>query len=615
MSFLRGGIIIQPRESVLVRALQVLNKRDKRRIILVIFLQVFFSLLDLIGVAVIGMIGALAIRGVSSKAPGDKVGKVLDILGLANKDLQSQVAVLGLIAVSMLITKTIFSAFFTRRLLLFLSSRSAQLSSDLYARLISQNLVKIQNVPIQSRIYSITTGVDNLLIGVISSIINMVVDSSLLIVLGIGLFLVDPLMSLSTFTVFGIIGYSLYLIMHKRAAILGEQEANLTIRTNGILWESFESYREIVSRNRRSHAINSFAEERSKLSETKAQTAFLPNVTKYVIEIAVVVMALILCAVQFSISDATHAFGVLTVFMAASTRIAPAVLRIQQSTVMIRSRIGSASGTIDLFESVSGEPKVSRQEDEFSIKHPDFNPEVIIEGVNFSYPEKTENSISDFDLRIKPGSITALVGRSGAGKSTLADLILGIVEPSEGKILISGHPPLVAISKWPGSIGYVPQEVLISSGTIRQNLALGFNADQIPEILFWEALEIAQLDNFVTSLPDGLDTLLGDRGAKLSGGQRQRMGIARALFTKPGLLILDEATSAMDGKTEFQISEAIQELKGSVTIVIVAHRLSTLRSADQILYLHEGRVAARGTFEDLRKAVPDFDEQANLMGL
>ena len=215
MSFLRGGIIIQPRESVLVRALQVLNKRDKRRIILVIFLQVFFSLLDLIGVAVIGMIGALAIRGVSSKAPGDKVGKVLDILGLANKDLQSQVAVLGLIAVSMLITKTIFSAFFTRRLLLFLSSRSAQLSSDLYARLISQNLVKIQNVPIQSRIYSITTGVDNLLIGVISSIINMVVDSSLLIVLGIGLFLVDPLMSLSTFTVFGIIGYSLYLIMHK----------------------------------------------------------------------------------------------------------------------------------------------------------------------------------------------------------------------------------------------------------------------------------------------------------------------------------------------------------------------------------------------------------------
>jgi ABC-type multidrug transport system fused ATPase/permease subunit len=443
----------------------------------------------------------------------------------------------------------------------------------------------------------------------------MFVDSSLLVVLGMGLLVVDPLMSLTTFLVFSTVGYLLYLLMHQRASRLGELEANLTIRTNRILWESFESYREIVVRNRRAYVGNLFEVQRRILAETKSETAFLPNITKYVIEIAVVLMALILCAVQFSISDAAHAIGVLTVFMAASTRIAPAVLRIQQGTVMIRSRIGSALGTIDLIESVARVTQPILKDKVFTTHHPGFVPSIDIKNVDFSYPEKLEKAIADVNICLTPGSVTAIVGRSGAGKSTLVDLILGIIEPSKGELFISGLPPLEAISKWPGSVGYVPQDVLITSGTVRQNLALGFDETFFPDDLFWEALKIAQLDTFVQELPDGLETLLGDRGAKLSGGQRQRLGIARALFTKPTLLILDEATSAMDGKTEFQISEAIQNLKGSVTILIVAHRLSTLRSADQILYLDRGKVVATGDFDGVRREVDDFDEQAKLMGL
>ena len=187
--------------------------------------------------------------------------------------------------------------------------------------------------------------------------------------------------------------------------------------------------------------------------------------------------------------------------------------------------------------------------------------------------------------------------------------------PEMGKVFISGIPPTSAIKKWPGAIAYVPQDVLIVNGTIRSNIALGFELGSVPEKEILRSLKVSQLEEFVSKLPKGIDTEVGERGAKLSGGQRQRLGIARALFTNPKLLILDEATSSLDGKTEASLSHAINALKGSVTVVLIAHRLSTVREADNIIYLESGRVRAIGTFEELRSSVPNFEIQARLMGL
>jgi ABC-type multidrug transport system fused ATPase/permease subunit len=182
-------------------------------------------------------------------------------------------------------------------------------------------------------------------------------------------------------------------------------------------------------------------------------------------------------------------------------------------------------------------------------------------------------------------------------------------------VKIQGDDPLKAIQLWPGAIGYVPQDVMISNGTIRQNVCLGYSVSEVPEERIWQALEVAQLSDFVRNLPDGLDTHVGDRGAKLSGGQRQRLGIARAMFTKPKLLVLDEATSALDGSTEASIAEAVHNLKGGVTIVMIAHRLSTVKESDVIHYLNEGELVMSGSFEELRKSIPEFDKQAKLMGI
>jgi ABC-type multidrug transport system fused ATPase/permease subunit len=224
-------------------------------------------------------------------------------------------------------------------------------------------------------------------------------------------------------------------------------------------------------------------------------------------------------------------------------------------------------------------------------------------------------AISNISFSVRPGTLVAVVGLSGAGKTTIIDVLLGVLAPDEGTVLISGLPPLLAVAKWPGAIAYVPQDVAISSGTIRENVALGFPEQQATDELVTSALKVAQLDQFVSDLPRGLDTQVGERGAKISGGQRQRLGIARAMFTRPHLLVLDEATSSLDGETEASISDAIHELRGSTTVVLIAHRLSTVRDADIVVYLADGKIKTMGTFNEVRKAVPDFDRQAKLMGL
>jgi ABC-type multidrug transport system fused ATPase/permease subunit len=240
---------------------------------------------------------------------------------------------------------------------------------------------------------------------------------------------------------------------------------------------------------------------------------------------------------------------------------------------------------------------------------------IEISNVSFKYPLATETALNGIDLIINEGSTVALVGPSGAGKTSIVDGLLGVLSPDSGKVLISGLEPSATVSRWPGAISYVPQDVIVTNGSIRENVSLGFPVSVATYELVMDALKLAQADDFVSALPMGMDTSVGDRGTKLSGGQRQRIGIARALFTRPKLLVLDEATSSLDGQTESDISQAIQGLKGSVTVVMIAHRLATVINADQVIYMDKGRIIAQGTFEEVRRAVPDFDAQAKLMGL
>jgi ABC-type multidrug transport system fused ATPase/permease subunit len=451
--------------------------------------------------------------------------------------------------------------------------------------------------------------------GVIGASVTILSDFSLLLIIGVGLLILNPIVALGTLVLFTGIALLLYVSLHRRAQFLGNEEARLSVSTNQKLIEALGAYRQMFVANRRGYYSQEISKLRVQAADVMAETTFMPNISKYVIETTVVLGSLLLGAIQFWTQDASHAVATLTVFMAAGSRLAPAILRLQQGSIVIKGAVGQAELTLKLMDEVGSEHTRSDQVAEFNTNHPEFYSSVEIKDVSFAYPGSSEKVLCGVTLEIMPGEIIAIVGPSGAGKTTLIDTILGLISPDSGEVLISKLKPSEAIVKFSGAISYVPQDILISDGSVKENVALGFDVNKVPQARIEKALEIAQLSQMISAMPDGLNTQVGDRGTLLSGGQRQRLGIARALLTNPKLIVLDEATSALDGQTEADLSEAINKLKNNATIIIVAHRLSTVRTADQVVYLEAGEIKAKGTFDEVRKLIPDFEKQAQLMGL
>ena len=601
--------------SIVGRAAQILDRSERRKLLAVTLVQIAMGFLDLLGIAIIGILGALAVVGVQSKNPGDRVSTALRFLQLDSLTFQNQMAVLGALAALVLVARTVFSVIFTRRILFFLSARGARISTELISKLLSKDLLEIQKVSAQETVYSLTAGVNAIVIGILATTVTVISDATLLIVITLGLIFVDIKIAISSFLLFGIIGFVLYRIMSVRARKLGVRNAELSINSNQKILEVLDSYRESVVKNRRYYYAREIGKTRYELASSQAELAFMPNVSKYVIETAVVIGALLISATQFLLQDAGHAVGTLAVFLAAGTRIAPAVLRIQQGAIQIRGSIGSADPTLRLIDQLKSSSTTLETSDKLERTHIGFVPKVSIKNLTMNYPDTKVSAITDLTLEVEENSVVALVGASGAGKTTLADLILGVLEPSRGSITISDISPLECASRWPGAISYVPQNVSVINGTIRENVTLGYPAHDVKDDVVIECLANASLQVFVESLPDGLNSQVGDGGSRLSGGQKQRLGIARALLTNPKLLVLDEATSALDGETEADITDAIYKLKGATTVIIIAHRLSTIVEADKVVYMEHGRIVAQGKFAEVRSAAPNFDHQANLMGI
>jgi ABC-type multidrug transport system fused ATPase/permease subunit len=595
--------------------MKVLSRADQKKVIWVTILQICLSVLDLLGVIAIGLLGALSVTGLQSEIPGNRVNSALRALHISDSSFQLQLLILAAGAAFLLVGRTVLSIFFTRRILFFLSRRGAGVSANLISRLLSQPLLIVQARTTQETLYAVTRGVELIVLQVLATSVVLVSDLSLLIVLAIGLYIVDPTTALSMFLFFALIGYTLYRIMNVRAGVLGKKISAYTIVSSEKIVEVFSSYRESVVRSRRDFYAREIGKIRFALADTSAETSFMPFVSKYVIETTVVLGALLIAGVQFMLRDVEHAVATLAIFLAAGTRIAPAILRIQQGLIQIRGSLGGAGPTLNLIDLLGNYPLIENADDTVDTVHEGFEALIEVAKVSLTYPTETTPAVSGITLTISPGSSVAIVGPSGAGKTTIIDVLLGVLNPDEGSVLISGLPPLLAVSKWPGAVSYVPQDIVISTGTIRENVALGYPLEEATDELVMNALKVAKLEEYVAGLPQGVDTQVGERGVKMSGGQRQRLGIARAMFTHPHLLVLDEATSSLDGDTEASISEAIQALRGSTTIVMIAHRLSTVRNADVVVYLSGGKIIATGTFDEVRTSVPEFDRQAKLMGL
>jgi ABC-type multidrug transport system fused ATPase/permease subunit len=597
------------------KVLLLLDKKDRFKLFLVLIINTFLAFLDLFGVALIGITSAILIRGLQGLAAGDQVTSFLELLNLDGLPQRSLLILLGSTAIFFFILKTILSVYFLRRTLRYMSIRNAQISSSLVSKMLNRPVEKIFSKSIQHQIYNVTGGVERLVGSAVTNLVVIGSDLVLLLVILIGLMLVDPVTSIGTFFVFTGVGFLLYFLLHKRVAILNSKFAYESIYFSQKVSEGISSFRDLFIKGGREFYVNEIRKTKMRLASYDAEIKFLPNISKYTIEISVILGIAVVAGIQFYLFDSNRAIAVISVFLAASSRIAPAIIRLQQNVILVKSSLSAAKPTFELIDELNGVEELERIETVISTNHTDFSPRVKLSNLKFTYSDATENTIQDISLEISEGKFIAFVGPSGGGKSTLIDLILGLLAPSSGSISISGRTPVDAIKKWPGSIGYVPQDVFIENSTVKENICLGFNPELVSDDLVWQALQLADLSDFIKGLEGQLSYRISDAGKNLSGGQRQRLGIARALLTKPKIVIFDEATSALDAETENRVSESILKLSGECTVIFIAHRLSVVRSADVIYYIDKGKIISQGTFEELRSINANFDNQANFMGI
>jgi len=598
-----------PKEAI--KCLALLGKRDRIKYLVSVAIQSAMSLIDLLGVATLGLVGSLAIRGVQSQAAGDRVSKVLVFLKIENHSIQQQVAILSIFAVALLTFKTVFTIYFSRRILFFLGNKSAGISTTLINRTLSGGHIGLKRRTQTEIQYATGDGVTAIALGVLGVGANLIADFSLLIVVGLGVFVIDPFSALTTVGMFGSIGLILYLCMSRSAKKIGTAMANLNVAGNSKLYEVINAYREIYIRNRLQYYVDEISAVKREFAYESARQTLLPNISKYIIELSVTIGAMLVAALEFSTRDASHAAASLALFMAAGSRIAPALLRIQQGSIQIQGNLGLAEPTFRLLDELADVPILKNSESSLDFDHFNFRAEIKVSNISFSYPGSDFENLSEISFDVQEGEMLAIVGPSGSGKSTLIDLMLGVLNPASGQIIISGLAPIDAIRKWPGAVGYVPQNVNLINESVHRNLEIGFPEGVVPQTKVDDALRDAHL------LEDEIrpNDKIGEFGANISGGQRQRVGIGRALLFNPKLLVLDEATSSLDSKTENNISGTLANLKGKVSLIVVAHRLSTVKSADKIIYLDKGKIMATGNFDELRAQVPDFNTQAELMGL
>lgn len=597
------------KQSFYYQALQSFSKRDKKRIILIALLQILLALMDLLAVIIIGLIGALAVTGITSSQKSETINYVLQAVKLDTSPFQIQVSALAILASILLIAKTLISFYFSRRTLFFLSSRSAELSTKMLRDIYSSGIDHIQKYTTQELVYNVTHGVNALTVGAVGTLITLIADIALLVILGLGLFAVDAGTTFTMFVIFTTIGFALHRYLRHKASTIGMRTSSLNIESNKQITDSLKLFRELTTRSKIDARISLFQETRHSLSRMNAESQFMPYIAKYAIEVAIVIGALGISALQFAAKDSVQAVGLLALFLAASTRIAPAILRIQQGALQIRLNMSAAKRTIQLMSTL---PKNLDNLKKSSRSHEPFIPEIIAKRVSYSHFDDSEVFLSDISLTIEAGSKVAIVGPSGGGKSTLIDLLLGFKKPISGITQLSGLNPIEAFTTWPGLIAYVPQATSIIDATIRENICVGFERNEISDLHVWEALRLSSLADFVSTLSLGIDAPVGNTGIKLSGGQIQRLGIARALVTSPKLIVFDEAMSALDSLAEKEIQSAISLIGEGITVVFIAHRLASVKLADKVIYVESGKILASGDFEFVKKLVPNFQKQIDL---
>ncbi|HEU4808687.1 MAG TPA: ABC transporter ATP-binding protein, partial [Homoserinimonas sp.] len=461
--------------------------------------------------------------------------------------------------------------------------------------------------------YAITGASNWAFTGILNNVAAIITESFLLLVVAVAFFVVDPLTALFAIAYFGITVVGMQYFIGRSLKRAGNDAADGTVEGTNAISDTLDTFREISVLARQDHFIDRIHRSRLRIAHSGAVLQFLGGMPRYVVETALILGVVVFVGVQLLSGDLASGLATLGIFLAGAVRIMGSLLPLQTAVAALKINAERSKVALDLLaELPTSEPAEQAKPTSFDHESGAGLP-VQLDSVHYRYPGDERDVLNGINLQIAAGGYTAVIGPSGAGKTTLVDLVLGLIKPDSGRVLIDGVEPTDLRVVAPGVVAYVPQKPGMVSGTIAENIALGVEPDEIDQERLAEVVEAAFLTEFIASLPDGVNSSVGKQVDSLSGGQIQRIGLARALYVRPRLLILDEATSGLDASSEAFIGDTLTRLRGSVTVIVIAHRLSTVQHADVVNVLVDGEVIASGDFRTVQAQVPMVAEYVRLM--
>ena len=577
-------------------SLTLIGPRARRRYLLVVVAQMATALLDLLGVLLIGVTVLLLVSVPAGATMPASVATALDRLGLADVEPSTLAVWTGALAAVLLLGKSAVSALLLRRAFAFLARQQAQVSSRLARSWFSGDATTVHtrsDVEVEN---AVSLSVFHATTSLLGSLAVALAEVSLLTVLAVTLLIIDPVAAVLAAATFGLVSVGVHRVLGRWAGAIGTRTMARSVAGRTKLREALDSFRELRAGRRLGFPLASFEDDVRVGASGAADLMFVNNVPKIAYEAALVVGGIVIVGWRSWQGDVNAALAFLAVFLTAAARLLPSMVRLQGQLVTMSNAAAQGRAALELGATTGATAPTSLDDLGRAVPardYPGFTPSVEVDGVSVTYAGAQSPALDRVSLRIEPGSSLVLVGPTGAGKSTLVDVILGMIEPELGVARVGGLPPVQAQSQWPGAVSYMPQHSTIWNLTVRQNVALGLPPEAVVDDDVWQALEHAQLAGEIRE-KGGLDLVVGPSGRLLSGGQRQRLGIARALYSRPRLLVLDEATSALDEQTEQLIGRVLDELRGEVTVLAVAHRRSTIERATQVAELSAGRVVYLG---------------------
>jgi len=587
--------------------LPLLDRATKRRLALATAAMMFLAVLEALAlIALVPLLEMLSAPDLDSSS--GNVQRISDLLG--NPEPGTLAAILGVFALTLYVVKSLAAIGILRWTTDFALAQEAHMARRLMKAYLDAPYAEHLKANSAEFVRTMTVSLAQIFRSAFVQCFNAVGDLVAVVLVGAILAASDVVLALLAGAYFAAVsvGYhrSARRVMERAARDVHEQQP-VDLRT---INEALAAVKEIKLHGAEDVFADEMFEVRRRLIPAQRAFALSSVVPRYVLELAMVGAAALIALFAFGTEPLDEATATVGIFIVGGFRMLAPLNKVIFGFTQARAALPSLEhvhGDLARFEREPA-PAVLRE----ALPGPGpLRPRVALRDVSFAFVPGVP-ILERVNLDIEPGEAIGLVGRSGAGKSTLVDLVLGVLDADSGDVIVDDWPIGSVRRQWQAMLGYVPQSIVLFDDTVRANVALGVAADDVDENRLERALSRAQLDHVVASLARGVGEVVGEHGVRLSAGQRQRIGVARALYREPRVLIFDEATSSLDNETEFKLTEILEGLRGTVTTITIAHRLSTVRRCDRLCYLEHGTVLAEGSFEELSRRIPDFARMVEL---